>query len=71
MAWYWRADTRQGVRVDAQALGLDQRFPAQGEAESWLGEAFPDLAEAGVTAVSLYEDERLVYGPMGLEPEAS
>ena len=71
MAWHWAADTRPGVRIDAQALGLDQRFLTQGEAESWLGETYPDLAEAGVTAVSLYDDDRLVYGPMGLEPEGS
>lgn len=71
MSWHWRADARPGAGLDPVALGLDLHFPAQGEAESWLGETFPDLAEAGVTAVSLYEEDRLVYGPMSLEPESS
>ena len=46
-----------------------ERFPSQGEAESWLGETYPDLLEHGVRAVSLYEGDRLVYGPMSLEPD--
>lgn len=48
-----------------------QTFPTQGEAESWLGEFFPDLVEAGVTEVSLYEADRRVYGPMSLDADAS
>jgi hypothetical protein len=44
-----------------------ERFPSQGEAESWLGEFYPDLVEQGVRAVTLYEAERRVYGPMSLE----
>ena len=54
---------------DSTGLGLDQRFASQGDAESWLGEFYPDLMEAGVESVSLYEEDRLVYGPMRLEPE--
>jgi hypothetical protein len=67
--WSWRST--EGLDPDgpgASELGLGQPFPTQGEAESWLGETYPDLREAGVRAVSLYEDERLVYGPMSLDP---
>jgi hypothetical protein len=72
MSWHWRASAKRGAgRLDTAELGLDQRFPSQGDAESWLGETYPDLMEAGFDAVSLYEDDRLVYGPMRLEPEAS
>lgn len=71
MSWYWTADVEKGDTVDAAALGLDQRFPAQGDAESWLGEAYLDLADAGVTAVSLFESDRLVYGPMSLSAESA
>jgi len=45
-------------------------FPSQGEAETWLGEFYPDLVDAGVQSVSLYEADRRVYGPMSLEPDA-
>lgn len=40
----------------------------QGDAEAWLTGAYLDLLDAGITAVSLYEEDRLVYGPMSLEP---
>ena len=30
--------------------------------------SIPSLVDAGVRAVSLYEADRLVYGPMSLEP---
>ena len=40
----------------------------QAAAESWLTGAYPDLLDAGITTVSLYEEDRLVYGPMSLEP---
>lgn len=47
---------------------LSQAWPDQAAAESWLTGAYLDLLDAGVTAVSLYEEDRLVYGPMSLEP---
>jgi len=43
-----------------------QRFPSQADAESWVGEVWSDLASFGVDAVTLFEDEREVYGPMSL-----
>jgi hypothetical protein len=44
----------------------DQRFGTQGDAESWVGEIWAELAEHGVAAVTLFEHERQVYGPMPL-----
>ena len=65
MSWRWVPD-----REPADAtVRLTRSFPPQGEAEPWLGEFYPDLIAAGVGAVSLYEADRLVYGPMGLEPD--
>lgn len=70
MSWGWRPTVRPGAGpLDSAELGLNQRFPTQGDAETWLGESYPDLMAAGVEAVSLYEEDRLVYGPMRLEPE--
>jgi hypothetical protein len=60
--WHWEGDRDPGDG------SLDQRFPSQGEAETWLGEFYPDLVDRGVSAVSLREADRLVYGPMALEP---
>jgi len=65
MAWRWVPD-----RTPTEDAGLNRTYPTQGEAESWLGEFYPDLLEVGVTAVTLYEEDRLVYGPMRLDTEA-
>jgi len=64
MSWRWVASSGP-----AEDSGLQRQFTTQGEAESWLGEFYPDLLEGGVAAVSLFEEERLVYGPMRLQPE--
>lgn len=49
------------------SLGLRQAWEHQTAAEEWLTAAYSDLLDAGVTAVSLVEEDRLVYGPMSLE----
>lgn len=64
MAWRWQPD-----HAPSEDVGLEKTFPTQGEAESWIGEFYPDLLEVGVGAVSLYEEDRLVYGPMRLTTE--
>ncbi len=64
MAWRWVPDRQP-------ADWSEKTFPTQGEAETWLGEFFPDLVEAGVSSVSLYEADRRVYGPMSLDADAS
>ena len=49
--------------------GERREFPTRSDAESWVGEAYPDLAEDGVAAVTLFEGDREVYGPMSLAAE--
>ena len=44
----------------------DQRFASQADAESWVGEIWTELADAGVASVTLFEHDRAVYGPMSL-----
>ena len=65
MAWRWVPD-----RAPEGEAVSDKRFPTQGEAESWLGEFYPGLLDVGVTAVTLYEEDRPVYGPMRLDSES-
>lgn len=63
--WWWQ-------RLDAagEALaGAEQEFPTRGDAESWLGEVWAELAQEGVDAVTLHEGDRVVYGPMSLHAE--
>ncbi|MBV9832488.1 MAG: hypothetical protein JOZ82_12925 [Marmoricola sp.] len=61
--WWWQL-------LDADGRVLDRErteFPTRSDAESWLGEAYPDLADDGVASVTLFEGDREVYGPMSLE----
>ncbi len=45
-------------------------FPSQADAESWVGEFWRGLVEAGIDTVTLVADARVVYGPMSLHPVA-
>jgi hypothetical protein len=68
--WFWRLEDADGTEVAlagevAEEYG-DRRFTSQADAESWIGESWAALKEAGVAAVTLIELERVVYGPMSL-----
>jgi hypothetical protein len=69
MAWTWRYETADGTEVTALPdAAQTSGFPSQSDAESWIGETWPALLEGGVDQVTLFEDEREVYGPMSLHP---
>ena len=66
-SWSWKyvdADGATFVPEGAPATG----FPTQSDAESWLGEEWRDLADAGVDSVTLHHEDAVVYGPMSLRP---
>jgi len=67
--WRWKLLDAAGVDVSAEhdPTGRELGFTSQGDAESWIGEAWRQLAEAGVDAVTLFEGDREVYGPMSLQ----
>jgi hypothetical protein len=69
MAWIWRYENAAGSEVAPDGAPETQSFPTQSDAESWLGETWRELLEAGVHQVTLLEDGREVYGPMGLAAE--
>lgn len=64
--WWWRLEDAAGAEVTVPEEYAEKRFASQADAESWVGEIWGDLAEAGVDGVVLFEHERRVYGPMGL-----
>ncbi len=68
--WTWRYERTDGSVVADVPESAPVGYPAQSDAESWIGESWAELLEAGVDAVSLLEDERVVYGPMSLHPPA-
>jgi hypothetical protein len=66
MSWTWQVDGDGDGPVT-----LDHEIPAfssQSDAESWLGEVWRALVDAGATQATLLEDGRTVYGPMSLLP---
>jgi hypothetical protein len=68
MSWHWVPDQKPASsRSNHDLPSINRTFQTQGEAETWLGEFYPSLVAGGVRAVSLYEADRLVYGPMSLE----
>lgn len=56
--WRWEPD----------AGTIEQRFDSQAEAETWLTSHYEALRDDGVGAVTLCEEDRVVYGPMSLDP---
>ncbi len=68
--WTWRYENADGTVLDDVPGAATEGFPAQADAESWIGEAWRELLDHGVDAVSLLDDGRVVYGPMSLHPPA-
>lgn len=61
--WWWRHEDEDGTEIPGTER---QEFASRAEAETWLGEHFADLADDGVAAVTLFEGDREVFGPMSL-----
>jgi hypothetical protein len=69
MTWTWQLEKEDGTPAGGGA-GTKESWGSQGDAESWLGENWRGLVEAGVDQASLMEDGRREYGPMSLRPPA-
>lgn len=63
--WTWRYEDADGRTVSEPSSG---QFPSQSDAESWLGEEWRTLLDAGIDTVYLLEDGIAIYGPMSLRP---
>jgi hypothetical protein len=68
MAWTWRFEKADGTEVPPAVQ--PEEFPTQGDAESWIGEVWKDLAAGGADQVVLFEDGARIYGPMSLHEES-
>ncbi len=69
MSWTWRLESADGTTLSEASGAAVPAVPpssSQSDAESWLGENWRELAEAGVAQVTLFDAERQVYGPMPL-----
>ncbi len=68
MSWTWRCEDAAGDPTSPAGIDTGASFPTQSDAESWVGELWPELLAAGVAQVTLLQDGRTVYGPMSLSP---
>ncbi|MER7753438.1 hypothetical protein [Kitasatospora sp. NPDC097643] len=59
MVWTWRYEKADGTVVAPD--GGQEEFPGQGDAETWIGETWKQLAEDGIDTAVLLEDDRVVY----------
>ncbi|MCS7476489.1 hypothetical protein ACFFQW_44415 [Umezawaea endophytica] len=62
MDYRWRYQDEQGREVDGPA----ETFADQNDAEDWFSAQWQELADAGITQVTLLRSESEVYGPMSL-----
>ncbi|GAB3495707.1 hypothetical protein [Nocardiopsis coralliicola] len=60
MAWTWRYESESGEVLSVDTPSAEE-FPSRGDAESWLGEEWRALAEAGVERAALLEDGQTQY----------
>ena len=63
--WTWTFLDADATEMTGEVL-VSTGFSSQSEAESWLGEQWRELADAGVDAVTLEHEGMVVYGPMSL-----
>jgi hypothetical protein len=63
--WKWTYLDVDATAMTGEAL-VATGFPSQSDAESWLGEKWRELADAGVDAVTLEHEGVVLYGPMSL-----
>jgi len=58
-SWRWVLHAEDGS--DLVIEGYDDSFANQSDAESWIGEVYPDLLDRGAVAGTLTDGERKVY----------
>ncbi|MEO7752130.1 MAG: hypothetical protein ABIS35_01815 [Terracoccus sp.] len=63
--WTWLFLDAHGEPVEGESVPT-AGFPTQSDAESYLGDSWRELLDAGVEAVTLRENDVDVYGPMSL-----
>lgn len=69
MPYRWVMYEEDGTEIVPSETSLQgEAFESQADAESWLGEVFPELLEEGIESVTLFKDDDHIYGPMSLRP---
>ena len=59
LAWRWQCHNEADENVTVE--GFNDTFASQSDAESWIGEVYPDLLDRGILAATLMDGDREVY----------
>jgi hypothetical protein len=65
--WSWRYESIDGTLLHGNDWPRPA-FTSQAEAESWIGESWRELLDAGAESVTLLCDGEAVYSGMSLRP---
>jgi hypothetical protein len=69
MSWTWQYFDNDGVIIDTPVEPcVTSAFPSQLDAEAFFSDTWAELQIAGISAVALLDGDRVVYGPMSLDP---
>ncbi len=70
MSWSWQYLDNDGQVIDSPVEPcVTSVFPSQGDAEAFVSDTWRELRGAGISAVTLVDGDRVVYGPMSLNSE--
>ncbi len=69
MSWSWQYFDNDDIVIDSPVEPcVTSAFPRQSDAEAFVSDTWRDLRAAGISAVTLLDGDRVVYGPMSLDP---
>ena len=70
MSWSWQYLDNDGQVIDSPVEPcVTSAFPSQSDAEAFVSDTWRELRAAGISAVTLVDGDRVVYGPMSLNSE--
>ena len=70
MSWSWQYLDNDGQVIDSPVEPcVTSAFPRQSDAEAFVSDTWRELRGAGISAVTLVDGDRVVYGPMSLNSE--
>ncbi len=69
MLWTWVYQNADGTPLaPLPPEAVVTSFASQSDAENYIGESWQTLLDGGVAAVTLYEGDHEIYGPMSIKP---
>ena len=70
MSWSWQYLDHGGQVMNSPVEPLvTSAFPSKSDAEAYVSDTWRELRAAGISAVTLVDGDRVVYGPMSLDSE--